>query len=150
MPILRNARHERFAQELAQGKTATEAMELAGIKDARNSTRLTKNDEIRRRIDELQAPAVEKAEITVSSLIEEADRLLQGAEQKEQYSAAIAGLKLKSIYAGLYVEKAESKVETTEHTIERSPTANDWQAKHAAEEEDSRLAAAGGPSTRTH
>src|SRR5580765_678967 len=149
MGILRNQRHERFCQEFAQGKTATEAMELAGIKDARNSTRLTKSDEIRRRIDELQAPAVEKAEITIASLIEEADRLLQGAEGKEQYSAAIAGLKLKSIYAGLYVEKQEAKVETTEHVIERQPNAADWQPKHSAEE-DSRLAAAVGPSARSH
>jgi hypothetical protein len=30
MPVLKNLRHERFAQELASGKSATEAYELAG------------------------------------------------------------------------------------------------------------------------
>ena len=47
MPILRNPRHEKFAQEIAKAKTATAAMAAAGYSDPRNSTRLTKNDEIR-------------------------------------------------------------------------------------------------------
>lgn len=54
MPVLRNSRHEKFAQEMAKAKTATAAMAAAGYSDPRNSTRLTKNDEIRRRIDELK------------------------------------------------------------------------------------------------
>jgi phage terminase small subunit len=46
MPVLKNPRWERLAQELAQNKTATEAMQLAGYSDPRNSTRLTKKEEI--------------------------------------------------------------------------------------------------------
>lgn len=30
MPVLKNARHEKFAQALAKGKTADEAYQLAG------------------------------------------------------------------------------------------------------------------------
>ena len=46
MLVLRNPRHEKFAQEIAKAKTATAAMAAAGYSDPRNSTRLTKNDEI--------------------------------------------------------------------------------------------------------
>lgn len=70
MPVLKNARHEKFAQALASGKTATEAMEASGFSDPRNSTRLTKNDEIAARVEEIKSRASEKAEWTA------ADRLL--------------------------------------------------------------------------
>ncbi len=70
MPVLKNARHEKFAQALAIGKTATEAMEAAGFSDPRNSTRLTKNDEIAARVEEIKSRASEKAEWSA------ADRLL--------------------------------------------------------------------------
>ena len=41
MPTLRNPRHERFAQELATGKTADAAYVLAGYKENRsNAARL--------------------------------------------------------------------------------------------------------------
>lgn len=70
MPVLTNPKHERFAQELAKGKSATEAMEAAGYGDPRNSTRLTKNDEIRKRVDELQGNAAEKAELSRAWVLE--------------------------------------------------------------------------------
>jgi phage terminase small subunit len=35
MPVLSNPKHERFAQELAKGKTADEAYQLAGCKPNR-------------------------------------------------------------------------------------------------------------------
>lgn len=70
MPVLRNAKHEAFAQALAKGKTATEAMAEAGYSDPRNSSRLTKNDEIARRVDEIKNRVAEKAEWTA------ADRLM--------------------------------------------------------------------------
>jgi hypothetical protein len=42
MPALSNPRHERFAQELATGKSATEALAASGYQsDRRNGTRLT-------------------------------------------------------------------------------------------------------------
>lgn len=70
MPVLKNAKHEAYAQALANGKSATDAMKAAGLKDARNSSRLTKNDEIARRVEEIKARAADKAEWTA------ADRLL--------------------------------------------------------------------------
>jgi hypothetical protein len=48
MGILTNPRHELFAQELAKGRSATEAYMLAGYKPCRqNAARLMTNDDIR-------------------------------------------------------------------------------------------------------
>ncbi len=85
MPILRNQRHEAFCRAMAQGKTATEAMEAAGLKDPRNSSRLTKNDEIRQRIDELvtkiEERVVEKTALTKEWII---DRLVENTNRAMQ------------------------------------------------------------------
>ena len=44
MPVLKNARHERFAQALARGMTATEAYTTAGYKcDRTAASRLSTN-----------------------------------------------------------------------------------------------------------
>lgn len=150
MGVLKNARWERFAQELAQGKSADEAYQLAGYKaNDGNCIRLKGNERVAERVAELQSKPAKKAQMTIESLIAEADEVRRAAAEANQYAAAVAALKLKSIFGGLYVEKQEAKVETTEHTIERAPTANDWQAKHA-EEEGSRLAPAERPPARTH
>jgi phage terminase small subunit len=63
MPVLRNARHEAFAQAVAKGKTADEAYALAGYAANRgNAARLNANDSIRKRVRELQDRVAEKAE----------------------------------------------------------------------------------------
>ncbi len=55
MPVLKNGRHERFAQDLAKGMSATEAYETAGYKPSGpNAGRVTKKDEIVKRRAELQ------------------------------------------------------------------------------------------------
>lgn len=46
MPVLKNARHEAFAQELAKGKTADEAYRLAGFKPNRGNASVLKRKEI--------------------------------------------------------------------------------------------------------
>ena len=54
MPVLKNARHEAFAQALAKGKTADEAYEQAGFKaDRGNASRLQQKDSILQRVNEL-------------------------------------------------------------------------------------------------
>lgn len=63
MPVLRNAKYEAFAQAVAKGKTATEAYEEAGFKPHRqNAARLMTNDDVRKRVEEIQARVSEKAE----------------------------------------------------------------------------------------
>lgn len=72
MPVLSNAKHELFAQGLAQGKSASEAYEAAGYKANRhNAARLNTNEHVRRRVEELITAAAEKAEVSVARVLEE-------------------------------------------------------------------------------
>jgi hypothetical protein len=55
MPILKNQRHESFARELARGKSATESYIEAGYHPCRqNASRLASNDDVKKRVAELQ------------------------------------------------------------------------------------------------
>ncbi len=72
MAILKNARHELFAQNVAKGMSATAAHVMAGYKpNGPNAGRMTKNDEILRRVAELMAPAVAATEVTVERVLKE-------------------------------------------------------------------------------
>jgi phage terminase small subunit len=76
MPVLKNARHEKFAQELAKGKTADEAYQLAGFKPNRgNAARLNANESIRERLAEIQGKGALKAEATVERVLKELSRI---------------------------------------------------------------------------
>src|SRR5262249_29838368 len=69
---LANLRHERFAQALARGKTATEAYVLAGYKaNDGNASRMKGNERISARVQEIVGHAAERAEGDV-------ERSLQG------------------------------------------------------------------------
>ena len=107
MPVLRNQRHECFAQEIVKGKTATEVMAQLGYSDPRNSTQLKKNPEIQRRIAELQAGGAERAEVTLASLLAELEVARQLALTKGQASAAVQATMGKAKLAGLIVDRRE-------------------------------------------
>jgi len=112
MPILRNQRHERFAQEIAQGKSAGEAYRLAGYRAANHSTetagpRLSKNVQVQERIVELQQNVAQKAEIALETLVREAGQIQTAAMRVKQYSAANGALKLKAELSGHYVQRKE-------------------------------------------
>jgi phage terminase small subunit len=109
MPVLKNPKHERFAQELAKGKTATESYTLAGYAPNQpNAARLISKDMVRARVAELQARSVIKTEITLASLMQEAGEIQAAAQADKQYSAATAALTAKAKLAGLWVDKAEN------------------------------------------
>lgn len=72
MPILSNSKHERFAQALAQGMSASAAFVEAGYKaHGSNASRLSQNDKVRSRVDELLAAGAEKAGVTVQRIVDE-------------------------------------------------------------------------------
>ena len=74
MPTLRNPRHERFAQELATGKSADAAYVLAGYKENRsNAARLGADQNIQARVADIQSLGAERAAITIETLIAEAE-----------------------------------------------------------------------------
>ena len=63
MPTLQNPRHERFAQELAIGKSADAAYVLAGYRANRsNAARLSANQDIQKRVAEIQSLGAERAQ----------------------------------------------------------------------------------------
>lgn len=111
MPALENPKHERFAQALAKGETATEAYILAGYKaNDGNAARLKGNDRIAARVAEIQERAAIRTEITVASITE---RLLAIAAKGEKtseasmLSVARASLMDAAKLNGLVVEKQD-------------------------------------------
>lgn len=76
MPSLANARHEKFAQELSKGKTATEAYVLAGYKpNDGNAATLKGNQRILDRVADLTTKGAERAEIDIARTLKELVRL---------------------------------------------------------------------------
>lgn len=72
MPVLKNAKHERFAQGVAKGNTAEEAYRLAGYEPSiKNAQRLKCNEGISVRISEILNRSAEKAEISIASVLSE-------------------------------------------------------------------------------
>jgi hypothetical protein len=108
MGILTNPRHELFAQELAKGKSASEAYTVAGYRPCRqNAARLMSNDDIRTRLAELQATAAKSTAITVESICRQLDEANAVAKQRGQASAMVSASALRAKLAGLMIEKVE-------------------------------------------
>lgn len=108
MPQLTNPRHERFAQELAKGKPAYEAYQLAGYKpNDGNASVLKGKQKIADRVAELMQPGVDEAKITFATLIADADRIQRGAEADGQWAAANSALQTKSKLAGKWIDRKE-------------------------------------------
>ena len=89
MPVLKNARHEKFAQARAKGKTADEAYAAAGFKpDRGHASRLASNGSVRERIDEIKSRVAEKAEWTAAERL----RALKSIFDKESEKDARIGI----------------------------------------------------------
>jgi hypothetical protein len=73
MGVLRNTRHEAFAQAVANGHSAVKAHEIAGfLPDRANAGRLRHRDDIARRVDEILATrtkAVDKALVSAAERV---------------------------------------------------------------------------------
>jgi hypothetical protein len=114
---LKNARHERYAQELAKGKTADEAYQLAGFKANRgNAATLKANQSVSARVEQLMAGAAKRTEITVASIT---DRLVKIAEKGERLKGA-PGLSVARA-ALMDAAKLNGLVVETVETVKRSP-----------------------------
>jgi hypothetical protein len=108
VPILENQRHELFAQELAKGKSASEAYVLAGYRPSRkNASRLRTNEDVVARLAELQAVTARSAKITIESICRELDEANAVAKEKGQAAAMVSASALRAKLAGLMVEKVE-------------------------------------------
>jgi len=113
MPALTNARHERFAQEIAKGQNQTEAYERAGYKrDETAASRLSRNVKVQTRVSELLERGAIRAEITVADLVTELEAARKAALGAEtpQSSAAVAATMGKAKLLGLVIDKTEGKL----------------------------------------
>ncbi len=104
MPVLKNARHERFAQELAKGSTQEEAYLAAGYAPAgarQNASRLMTKDDIASRVTEIKGRAAEKIEWGIADAVRELEEARSLAFQVGQASAAVAATRAKLEALGL-------------------------------------------------
>jgi hypothetical protein len=109
MPLLDNPRHEIFAQELAKGASQEEAYETAGYKPNRShASRLVAKGNVSARVSEIMGGAAERAEVTVESLIREADVIQRLATRAGQYAAANGALIAKAKLASLWIERSDN------------------------------------------
>jgi hypothetical protein len=117
VPILRNARHEKFAQELAaNGVSAYQAYINAGFRPSRqNAARLRAKEDIAARVLEIQAAGAKSAEISVASLLAELEEARSKATSLNQLSAAVRATAEKAKISGLLVEKQQIEVVNTEY-----------------------------------
>jgi len=112
MPVLKNNRHERFAQMLVEGQrrglTQGACYSRAGygaeghVAEA-NASRLLRNAEtgITQRVVELTQGGVRRAEVTVKSLLAELEQARSGATDDKQFSSAVAAIAGKAKLSGL-------------------------------------------------
>lgn len=145
MPILSNHRWERFAQELAKGKSATEAYSEAGYKGDRTAaSRLSSNVNVQQRVAELTARAAEGVVISrqwvIERLVENANRAMQAeavmqdgkpsGEYRYEGSVANRALELLGKELGMFVERSENV--NINHDVSDQPLSEDeWEAQHA-------------------
>lgn len=144
MPVLENARQERFAQAIAAGKTATEAYADAGYKPNRhNAAALTRQQHISTRVAELQAERAAEAEearreavkaeaITMESHLARLRELSAAAQEASDFKAAIQAEVKRGEAAGFYVQRVESTNRNFVVGATPEPMDTDeWRQKHA-------------------
>jgi hypothetical protein len=123
MPALANARHERFAQELAKGKSQAEAYVEAGYKPSRSaSTRLAADVSICERLTELQNKVAEKTVITVAGITERLLKIAAKGETSDEaplLAVARASLMDAAKLNGLVVDKSLTATTSLEELLDR-------------------------------
>jgi hypothetical protein len=118
MPVLANNRRELFAQLLFQGFTAVDAYKKAGYKrHDGNACTLAKHPEILARLEEIRGEQTgfpvgtraiaARSKVTVETLIEDSEKVLQRAMEVNQLGAANAATKGKAILSGNWTEHLE-------------------------------------------
>jgi phage terminase small subunit len=112
MPVLSNAKQERFCQQLALGKTASEAYELAGYKPSRSNASVLKAkqniaDRIAEILQESEKTVLKQIEYTRDVLLSELEEARQLALRLRQASAAVAATMGKAKILGLIIDGRE-------------------------------------------
>lgn len=110
---LKNARHERFAQELAKGKSKFGAYKAAGYSADRGAAvRLSANASIGKRVAALKAKAAEKIIVTVADIAQQLDEDREFARELESASAAVSATMGKAKVLGLLEDRTKVDITT--------------------------------------
>jgi hypothetical protein len=132
MPALENPRHERFSQELAKGKSATDAYAEAGYAGDRTAaSRLSTKVNIQRRVAEITERAAIRCEITLAAVTESLSRIAEKAEALGEASGlavARAAWMDAAKLNGLVVDRSES-VNAIYSVSDDLPTPEQWEAE---------------------
>lgn len=114
MPVLKNIRHEKFAQGVAKGKAQVQAYIEAGYQDTEaavyNASRLISHDKVIARVRELQNKAADKTVLTIERATNDLLRLAQKGEADATPSglqAARASIMDACKLNGLVIDKSD-------------------------------------------
>lgn len=117
MPSLANTRHERFAQELAKGKSQAEAYVNAGYRQSRSAAaRLAADVNICERVSEIAERVQMRTEVTAADITRRLLAIAAKAEGKDDapmLSVARASLMDAAKLNGLVIDKAELEAGVT-------------------------------------
>ena len=112
-------RQERFAQEVASGKTQAEAYRLAykvdKSKDSSihvNASKLMSNTKIQQRVDEIRTPIIQAKRLTLENHLDDLKLLRNMAIKEGKLSAAINAEIARGKAAGVAIDRLE-----VEHNI---------------------------------
>jgi len=112
VPVLRNAKHEAFAQALAKGRSQEDAYADAGFKPHRqNASRLMTNDDVRRRVEEIKGRIAEKAEWTAADRLSALKSIFDREAEKDArvaISAIAEANKMQGSYAAAKMDHTSS------------------------------------------
>jgi phage terminase small subunit len=126
VPILRNPRHEKFAQLLSQGQSAHQAYIDAGFRPSRqNAARLKTKEDVAARLLELQAASAVACKITVESICTELDEAITIAKAKGQPNALVSAAGLRAKLGGLLIDKAQVEVSNNSDLFDDCESAED-------------------------
>lgn len=121
MPILRSSKHELFAQALAKGMSAASAYEEAGYaRHDGNAGRLSRNEQVRARVLELQGASAERAGVTIQRIVDDLATIAFNECAKDSDRISAHGLLGKHL--GMFRDKVEHSgpgggpIETREHS----------------------------------
>lgn len=120
MAALTNPKHERFAQELAKGKSQAEAYAEAGYAPSEpNASRLTRNDKVAARVAEILERGALRAEVSIATLTQDLLRLRdKGEALRDAAGLSVARNSVMDIAKlnGLVIDKAQvdQSVQVTE------------------------------------
>lgn len=136
VPTLDNPKHERFAQDIAKGKTQAEAYAAAGYKPSeQHACRLASSGKVAARVAEILERSAIRAEISLATITEDLARIATKAEglgESSGFSVARAAKMDIAKLHGLVVDKSIAATTSLEDML------------------DSLEGATGQPATSTH